>query len=74
MISTTLIFSVMNERNTSYFVTENIDEVLFNNEFITGLLKMWPDLQDQKYKWSNLNDFDDYRKFCDSNVLCNMAS
>ena len=33
-------FSVMNEKNTNYFVTENICEVWFNNEFIPGILKM----------------------------------
>ena len=36
--------SVINERNKNYFVTKNLHEVWFNNEFIIGLLKMWPNL------------------------------
>ena len=29
---------------------KNIHEVWFNNEFIIGLLKMWPNLLDQRKK------------------------
>ena len=31
--------------------------VWFNNEFIASLLKMWPNLLDEKYIYSNLNHF-----------------
>lgn len=50
-----LSFFSCNEFNT-YFVTKNIPEVWLSDEFIVGFLKMWPNLLDQKYTYSKLND------------------
>ena len=35
-------------------------EVWFNNGFIIDLLKMWPNLLDQKYTYSNLISLGDF--------------